>query len=209
MPPEDNTPPAVPDASQLNAADAGGAASTVPPGQAPAIEAMTLEDLNKHLGKQFPTKDAALKSIKDTFSYVGKKTEDIEKEVIAKLNTDTRIDTLAKQLEEERKERFYDRNPQYADPAIRKVIERVGGNPSDVVNSEEFKSIFNKVSEYDKSAKLKTVLESNPRLAVSRDNLQKAREIQQGAASGSAFQGAAKEEVERLATNAVKEAFEI
>lgn len=205
MPQDDNTPGGLPDGSQLNPADLQGTASVVA-AQA-AAEAMSLEDLNKNLGKTFPTKEAAIKSIKDTFSYVGKKTEDIKKEVVAELRNDARIDTLAKELEQERRERFYDRNPQYSDPAVRKVIESMGGNPSDVVSREEFKTIFTKVSEYDKSAKLKTVLESNPRLASSRDNLTKAREIQEVAFKTGNFQGQPKEDVERLALNAVKDAF--
>lgn len=176
---------------------------------APDQSNLSLEDLNKLLGKSFPTKEAALKSVKDTFSYVGKKTDDIKKEVIAELNADQRTDTLAKELAAMRVERFYDKNPEYADPAIRKVIDRIGGNPQDVVSSEEFKTIFNKVSEFDKSAKLKTVLESNPRLAVSRDNLQKARETQDAAFKTGVFQGQAREEVERLAVNAVKEAYQM
>jgi len=166
-------------ASQLNAAAPAGTVGSVPTGSAPSAteaQGMTLEELNKALGKQFPNRETALKSIKDTFSYVGKKKEDIEKEVLAGIQNNNRVDILARELEIERTERFYDRNPQYASPEVRRFIESTGKKPSDVVSSEDFKAIFNKVVEYDKSVKLKTVLESNPRLSSSRDNIVKARE---------------------------------
>lgn len=204
---ENITPPAVPGESQLNPAGADGTVSAVPNGGEPAtqnVEAMTLSELNAALGKNFSNRESALKSIKDTFSYVGKKKEDVRKEVLSEVRTDEKTEKLAKELEEMRKERFYDKNPQYADPAVRKIIERMGGNPADAVGSEEFKTIFAKVSGYDESQKLKTVLESNPRLASSKDSLTKARELK---SQGGAVQGPARVEVERLATNAVKEAF--
>lgn len=191
------------DGSQLNPADpsstVGNGTGT---GTAPAqsVEALSLAEINASLGKNFPTKDAAIKAFKDTFSYVGKKKEDIEKEVRGSINTDTRIDTLAKELEAERKERFFDKNPQYADPAVRKLIETIGGDPREVVNREEFKTVFEKVSGFDKSTKLKTVLESNPRITSSRDNLSKANDIVNKT-------GQVTHEVEKFAVNAVKDAF--
>ena len=78
MDPENNNPVAVPDASQLNAAGADGTVQNVP-----ATDGMTLSEINAALGKNFPNKEAALKSFKDTFSYVGKKVEDVKKEVMA------------------------------------------------------------------------------------------------------------------------------
>ena len=214
MDPENITGSELPDASQLNAPGSEptvGSVPAAPAATAPTqtVEALSLAEINASLGKQFPTKEAAIKAFKDTFSYVGKKKEDIEREVRANVQADSRIDQLAKELEAERKERFFDRNPQYADPAVRKFIEKVGGNPQDVVNSEEFKGIFNKVVEYDKSAKLKTVLESNPRLQVSKDSLSKARDIASTAVRPDGqLTGKAKEESERLVLDAVKSAYE-
>ena len=189
---ENIIPEAVPDASQLNAADAQGTVGSV------SADGMTLSELNKHLGKNFPNRDSALKAIKDTFSYVGKKIEDVKKEVIASTANDNRLDQLAKELAEERKERFYLQNPQYK--SARAVIEKFGGNPSQVVDSAEFKEVFTKISGYDESQKLKTVLESNPRLSSSRDNLTKARDIAVKLDRPS-------EEVESLVANAVKDAY--
>ena len=214
MDPENITGTGQPDASQLNAADpvstVGSGTGTQPATPQTGVEALTLADINKQLGKNFLTKESALKSLSDTFSYVGKKKEDIEKEVRATVQTDDRISKLAQELEIERKERFYDRNPQYADQNVRKLIDSLGGTPSEVVNREEFKQVFEKVSSYDKSAKLKTVLESNPRLASSKDSLTKAREVRDlNTRPDGQVQGRAIQEVERLAVDAVKSAFEM
>ncbi len=190
------------DASQLNAPTPEPTVESVP------TEGMTLAELQAALGKTFPTKEAALKSIKDTYSYVGKKTADIEKEVITKLGDAAKTDTLSREIAELRKERFYDKNPQFADPSIRKFIESTGKNPSEVVESPEFKDIFAKISGYDETQKLKTVLETNPRLASSRDSLTKAREMSITKEGHLAeLQGQSKDERDSLILNAVKDAY--
>jgi len=198
MPDENIIPEAQPDASQLNAPDASGTVGSVP------SDAMTLADINLALGKNFTTKEAALKSWKDTNSYVGMQKEKIIAEVKSELGNQAETAKLAQELEEMRKERFYDKNPQYANPSIRQIIEATGKNPAEVVETPAFKEIISKVSGYDESQKLKTVLESNPRLTSSRDALTKAREM---AASNQGLQGPAKDEMESLVTNAVKDAY--
>jgi len=199
MDPENITVAGLPDASQLNAADPVTAVGNGT-GTNNAVEALSLAEINKHLGKNFPTKDSALKALSDTFSYVGKKREDIEKEVRASVQTDDKISQLSKQMEDMNKELFFSKNPQYSDPTVRTLIEKFGGNPNDVVNNEQFKNVFEKVSSYDKSTKLKTVLESNPRMVSSRDNLTKARDVLKST-------GQVTHEVQSHAVNAVKEAF--
>ncbi len=194
---EDNiTPDTLPDASQLNAAGADGAVGSVSAG----VDSLSLSELNTLLNKDFKDKDTALKSVKDTFAFVGKKKDQFESEILAKIGNDKRIDTLAQELAIERKERFYDKNPQYA--SMRTLIDKLGSNPSEVVNSPEFKEIHTKVSGYDESTKLRTVLESNPRLASSRDALTKAKEMQM---NGSGSQA----EHDSLIVNAVKDAFDL
>lgn len=190
---ENTTPVALPDAAVNPASDADGTVGQV------ATESMTLAEINSFLGKDFKTKDSALKAVKDTFSYVGKKKEDIEKEVLSRVSNDTKTDALAKELEEMRKERFYDKNPQYADESIRKFIESTGKNPVEVVNTPEFKSIFEKVSGFNETQKLRTVLESNPRLASTKDSFTKAREMQKA--------GGTKDQVEQLVVRGVLDAF--
>lgn len=191
---ENNTPEVLADESQLNLPATDG---TVISGPATA-DAMTLSEINETLGKNFPTKEAALKSFKDTFSYVGKKKEDVKREVLSEVQNNDRIDQLAKELAEERKERFYLQNPNYS--SVRSLIEKMGGSPSEVVNSQDFKDIYTKISGYDESQKLKTVLESNPRLSSSRDSLTKAREIANKTDRPT-------DEVSQLVVNAVKDAY--
>jgi len=209
MEPDNISAAAVPDESQLNSPGAAATVAPVSPQGTAAPDALTLVELEQLLGRKFGNKESAFKAFKDTFSYVGKRKEDIEKEVRATIQNNDGLERLSKELEVERRERFYDKNPQYADPAIRSIIESTGKSPQEVVNSEAFKTVFTKVADYDKSQKLKTVLESNPRLASSRDNLTKAREIQQESFKQGTFQGRPKEEVERLAVDAVKEAYEM
>lgn len=181
-------------ASQLNAADPNAAVGTVATGDASQL---SLSELNTLTGKQYTSKESALKSIKDTFSYVGMKKEDIAKEIASSSNNDA----VTKELASIRKDMFYKDNPDYA--PYRNLIEKVGGTPAEVVNSAEFKDVFTKAKGYDESAKLKTVLESNPRIASSRDSITKARDLQ--ATGGSNPQ--TKAQVEKLATDAVKDAF--
>ena len=193
MPEENITPAAQPDASQLNAAGAAGTVGSVP------SEAMTLAEINSALGKNFLTKEAAINSWKETNSFVGTRKEQIESEVLAKLGNQDQTNKLAQELEEMRRERFYDKNPQYS--SLRAVIEKVGGNPADVVNADWFKDTYTKVSGYDESQKLKTVLESNPRLNSSRDALSKARELSQSNPTGN------KDAIESNVLSAIKDAY--
>lgn len=197
-----------PDGSQLKPADAPGTVSNVVPPLAPqATDGMTLVEINQLTGKTFPSKEAALKSIRDTYSYVGKKKEDVRAEVLAEQSLTNDIKPLTKELEEMRKERFYDKNPQYATPELRDYIDAKGGKPEDVVNSENFKKLIVKVSSYDESQKLRTVLESNPRIASSKNSLQKARDMQQETFKTGSYSGPGKEATEQFAVNAVKDAF--
>lgn len=189
---KNTTPDTQGEVSQLNTAPVEGTVGNV------AGDAMTLAEINSVLGKNFTTKEAALKSWKDTNSYVGMKIEDIEKRVMSKVQETDKTSAISKELEEMRKERFYDKNPQYS--SLRSVIEKTGRNPVEVVNEEWFKEISKKVSGYDESQKLRTVLESNPRLSSSRDSLTKARDI-------SSKHDRPTEEVESLVANAVKDAF--
>lgn len=192
MPDDDTTSGALGDTPQLSVAPAPGAVGSVP------SDSMSLSELNEYLGKDFKDKSVALKALKDTFSYVGKKKEDIEREVLSTFQQNDKTDKLAQEMEQMRKDMFYKDNPQYA--SLRDVIEKVGGNPAEVVNQGWFKETYTKVSGYDESQKLKTVLESNPRLASSRDSLTKARELQ-------ATAGKNTDEVEQLVVNAVKDAY--
>lgn len=90
------TPQTLPDGSQLNPADGGGADQT---------GSISLAQLSDVLGKDFKDVDGALKSIKDTFGYVGSQAQYTEKigALAASLGTDeagvlSTIETLMEEI---------------------------------------------------------------------------------------------------------------
>lgn len=159
-----------------------------------SADTMSLTELNNYLGKDFKDKSTALKALKDTFSYVGKKKDDIIREV--KSSED--LTKVYKELSDLKKNAFYDKNPQFAEQ--RALIDKLGSNPEEVVNSNEFKGMFEKVKGYDENQKLKKVMETNPRLSSSRDALSRATEsvLKSGTPS---------EEVENLVAGAIRDAY--
>lgn len=123
-------------------------------------EALTLEDLNKTLGKDFKDIETAKKSLLDTQSFVGKKIEKAEpKEDPTVKET---LDNLQSQLNESN---FYRDNPQYNNEETKALIKELGGNPNEVVEKDVFKNIFEKTSAYDKAQSSKSVLHNSSRLA--------------------------------------------
>ena len=188
-----------PDDAQLTPADVQAAVGDVAnPAAAPTADAISLEDLNKLFGKKFPNRETALKSIGDTYSYVGKKKEDVKKEVEAELASIQSLDELNKRIAQMEKERFFDQNPQYK--SQRKLIEKLGSNPAEVVNLPEFKEVYEKVVGYESLSSKKTVLESNPRIAQSVDAINQARQLAQ--------KGAPMSDVENIIGAAVLKAHE-
>lgn len=181
---ENTTLDAQPEAqTNVGAADGNGAVSQ---------PSLTLEEINTILGKDFKDKETALKSLKDTQSYVGKRKEDIAKEV----GGDTA--ELSNQIKQMREDLFYKDNPQFAEH--RALISKLGENPAEAVNTPEFKILFEKADGFTKSQNLKSVLVSNPRLASSKNNLDKATE---------ALQTGNQSEAESLATKAVLDLLEL
>lgn len=176
MPSENITPGTQPGDTHVIPAGAPGAVVPVTPPVASPASDLTLAALNQRLGKNFPDVETALKSIEDTNSYVGRKKEDIEREVLARVNNTAETNKLAQEIEGLRKDNFYRDNPQYAKPEVRALIEKFGGDPAKVVDDVAFKPVFEKMKGYDETQNLRTVLDSNPRLASSRDVLEKARE---------------------------------
>lgn len=134
-------------------------------------DALTLNELNSFLGKNYKDIETAKKSLKDTFSYVGKKTEDITPKI------DPNQFISREQYEQDM---FYSRNAEYATPEVREVIDAMakakGLSPKDVVTTDAFKAVFSKVKGYDESQSLRSVLETNPRLASTRDSFTRGAE---------------------------------
>lgn len=157
---------------------------------------LTLQELNSLTGRKFESKEDALKSLKETFNFVGKRKEDIEKEILENQKKANDTSDLAKQLNELKHNLFYSQNPQYE--PYRAVIGKLGDNPAEVINTAEFKDLFEKAKGFDASQKSKSVLESNPRIAVAKGHIDKARE---------AVMNGRQVEAESYAARAVIEAF--
>lgn len=166
-------------------------------GTVSGVEALSLEELNSALGKPYTSKEAALKSLKDTFSFVGKRKEDIMSELASKqAEALSKTESVVEKVSKLERELWYRDHPEYTE--YRKIIEKIGGNPQDVVNSEEFKVIFAKAKGFDETQKLRTVLESNPRIAAAKETFQKAKE---------AIEKGNRVEGEQLIAQAVREHF--
>lgn len=158
-------------APQLSAADGGAAVDST----------LTLAELNTVLGKDFKDVPTAIKAVKDTFGYVGKKREDIENELRSKIGSQPveptqQVDNaLASKLQSLEEQLFYSTNPQYK--GMESIIKKMGTNPAEVVNSEEFKSLFEKVQVADQVEKTRSVAPSNSRLAAAQSLSQKAVQV--------------------------------
>lgn len=179
----------LPDASQLNAAEVNSADG----------DAIHLAKLNEYLGKDFKDVDTALKSVKDTFSYVGKQdsarqlvrqameaTGKGETEVltaIQKLMSDTpQGDFITK--EQYAEDLFFGQKPELQ--AVKDIIkplkasseEYKGMSWADFVKNDRIASIVDtfKVAEDYRSSK--SVVETNPRIGSATTKLETARQAQ-------------------------------
>lgn len=170
------------------------AESTVAP--QPAGDSLTLSELNAVLGKNFTSKEAALKSFKDTYAFVGTRKDKVREEVLAELGDKI---VFKDQYETDM---FYKDNSEYN--GMRNIIDALakanGQRPGEVVKTDDFKKIFEGVSGYEKVQKARTVLSSNPRIASSSNHMQEAIK-----AANSGDQNA----VEANVLSAIKEAYEM
>lgn len=138
-------------------------------------EALTLKELEDQLGRDFPNKEAAMKSLKDTFGYVGdlgSKVAQYEERYGELDDSDSVDDTSDSSTEDDdvmtkseyRKEKFFDENPQYQDH--REVIEALGekhdAEPQEVVEMEGVKSLFE--GQADSNQNQESVAMSNNRV---------------------------------------------
>lgn len=126
-------------------------------GSAAVDNTLSLAELNQYLGKDFKDKSTALKALKDTQSFVGKKIDAANPAPVQSVDT-----TLLSEVQQLKENLFYTENPQYKD--MRGLIQKMGGNPSEVVASDEFKNLFEKVKVADEATSKKSVVSSNSRL---------------------------------------------
>jgi hypothetical protein len=142
----------------------GPAQLTGPDGTAAVADTLTLAEIESTLGKPFKDKATALKAIKDTFSFVGKKAEATQ-QTAADPDLKSEIQTLKEEV-------FYANNPQYREQ--RELIKQFGKDPAEVVATDTFKALFEKVKVADDVAKTKSVITSNARIGQSAPSLQNA-----------------------------------
>ena len=180
MEPTNNTQVNLPDGPQLSPAGGNSAVG----GQSPQETPITLSELNKGLGKDFKDKDTALKSLKDTQSYVaqvGTLKSQLEKlqSQPSSPHASGEIADLKAQLNNIQTENFFERNAPLK--AIRTTVEAFtkaqGKTLQEVAELPEIKELLVKVSGFEQSQKMRTVLESNPRLASMQDKMTKAQEL--------------------------------
>lgn len=159
----------LPGADDVAAADDTSAVSEVAPATTDAsadVAAMTLDELNAHLGKNFKDKDSALKSIKDTFRYVGAKKAAESQDIAA----------IQRKFSEDL---FFVKHPELE--PHRELAEALavkhGVDVTKAVELEPFKVYVEKATGYDTTQQAKSVLQSNPRLGAVKDSMQEAREL--------------------------------
>lgn len=143
---ENLTDNAQPAAAQL---DVGGAETAV-------SQSLTLAEINSTLGKDFKDVGTALKSLRDTQSYVGKKIDAVNPAPDTSLASE--VNSLKEQV-------FYSNNPQFKGHEL--IIKAMGANPAEVVGSEAFKSYFEKAQVADDITRQRSVVSSNSRLSQS------------------------------------------
>lgn len=172
MPDENITLEALDGSSQLNDSSAPEAVEPKETLSESQLSGLSLDELNETLGKQFKDKESALKALKDTFSYVGKKVDQVEEELKTKgfISKRELEDTL-----------FYRDNPEYG--AHRDLIDayasKFGISPQEAVKADALGNLFAKAQKADSYESNQSVIESNPRLVATKSNLDKAREIVQ------------------------------
>ena len=153
----DNQENITPDTLPTNVGGEGTVADVTSPTESGA-DNLSLKELNSILGKNFTDKASAQKAIKDTFNYVGKKSEINEEELKAK--------GFVSRTEFE-KELFYRDNPDHTknQEILESLAKAKGISLREAAQSDSYKKLFDGATNYEKSQSLKSVLESNPRLA--------------------------------------------
>lgn len=125
-------------------------------------DTLSLTDVNKIFGTTFKDPDAALKAIKETKSYVGKKIETPAAESAQSAPEQSQESELKSTVQRLERDLFFSNNPQFKDN--RTLIESMG-NPAEVVERPEVKALLEKAQVADEAEQKKSVVHSSPRLA--------------------------------------------
>lgn len=196
---------------------------------------ISLEEINTILGKDFKDADTALKSVKDTFNYVGKAGQ--LNETMSKLTNELGMseDGVISALQNLKQpavpevdpskfisKEQYDTDMFYKDRTdlepYRGVLDALafkeGKTLGEVAESDTFKAIYEKASGFDEIQSKRSVLETNPRLnsasdkiTNAQDALQESRKAAQAGDTVGAHANA--QAAKRSAVSAVREAFDL
>lgn len=143
-------------------------------------DALTLEEINSTLGRNYADKPTALKALKETFSFVGKKADEAA-DAAATAPTTTASDTanadataqaLADIQKELKTNKFYVNNPDYNTPEAKELIESFGGEPEEVIQKDIFKKALKAIQSESVNDKSQTVMRSNSRVAATDSDYQ-------------------------------------
>lgn len=121
------------------------------------VDTLSLTEINQHLGRNYKDKPTALAALKETFSFVGKRTES------SVATAPAADETLVAQVKDLTEEVWYAQHPEYKD--MRDTIKAFGKSPSEVIEMPAFKTIFEKVKVADEVAQTRSIAPSNARLA--------------------------------------------
>lgn len=148
----------VPDATHVEAAGGGENVG----------EALSLADINKTLGRNYADLPSALAGIAETYKYVGSKTAPAPAAQAQSQPVQDQGTVASKaDVESLKAELFYSKHPEYE--GYRSLIAKMGSNPSEVVDTPEFKDVFEKVKVADDVSKQRSVVSSNSRLGQTKE----------------------------------------
>lgn len=150
-----------------------------------AENVVEVKDLMKQIiGKDFPDNDTAIKSLKDTYAYVGQmgqkvKTLEQENTELKQSQVSPEIAAQLQSLRQQVKDAtFYAQHPEYNTPEAKSLITKFGSDPEAVIQDEVFQKAFTAIKTTAEMEKTQSVLHTNPRLGVAQDNMTKAVEAQ-------------------------------
>jgi hypothetical protein len=145
--------------------------------------------------KDLPDDDTAIKRVKDLQSYVGTQQTQKEMEAAKKLTESGQFITK----EQYETDMFFTKNEQYS--RDRDLIEALAAkhniSPREAVSLDTYKSLSEKISGYEKAKESENVLKSNPRIAETRNTLEKSR----AALKEGNFKGAEDQSVKAILEN--------
>lgn len=133
-------------------------------------DGLTLENLNKTLGKDFKDIDSALSSLKETQDFVGKKGQQLT-EAEAKLakaeEGKEEAKTQAERLESLEKtnklNQFFKDNPEMDNASTKNLLDKYA-DPYEAIKDDTFKSINDPILAHNKVNNVKSVIHKNSRL---------------------------------------------